>query len=203
LEVRAVEDESVADYDVIILTEVLEHIRLADDFLRGIVQRMRAGSHLIVTVPNGYGVSELLLRPAYWLKTRGKGAKLIKAVRRLLRTEELTTANGNTPHVRFFTIKRLVNLFNIQGLQVQTFARFFVFGVFMEWACPFPRIRKLGTKRDFKLSQKLPPALCANWAFLIEKLQVPQLKPVPDDRLSSGIESQPEKPHRDTFPKSA
>jgi hypothetical protein len=164
---------------------------------------MRAGSHLILTVPNGYGLSELLLRPAYWLKARGKGLQLIKAVRRLLRTEELTTANDNTPHVQYFTIKRLDDLFNNLGLQVQIFYSLFIFGVFMEWFFPLPRIRKLWAKRDFELSQKLPPALCADWAFLLEKLQIRQSKTGPDGRLQFRIESQPERPHRGDFPTAA
>jgi len=41
VETLAVEDEDVGSYDVIVLTEVLEHVPNAEDFFRNIVRRMR------------------------------------------------------------------------------------------------------------------------------------------------------------------
>ena len=46
-------------YEVVIVSEVFEHILKPSKFLSNIIRRMREGSYLILTVPNGFGPWEL------------------------------------------------------------------------------------------------------------------------------------------------
>lgn len=171
LEVRmkSVEEEDLSLYDVIILSEVMEHVPEADAFFSDIVARMNPKAFLILTVPNGRGICELTLRPAYWLKSRGKGLNMIKAVRRLLGTRELTTANVQTPHLHFFTMRRLDRLSRSNALHLILFHRIFFLWALLEslfsagWLPPFL------ARWDYRLSQKMPTSFGAIWMFLLQK----------------------------------
>jgi len=99
------------EYDAVILTEVLEHVKNYRVMIGLIARSMKKESTLIITVPNGWGITELLCRPSYALKQWPAGATLVKIIKRLLKTADLTTANLATPHLHFFTLPRLMKLF--------------------------------------------------------------------------------------------
>lgn len=157
------------DYDVIILTEVLEHVGPCGDMLRTISQNMRAGARLILTVPNGWGIAELLLRPSYAMKRWPWGVRFVGGVKRALATKDLTTANEQTPHIHFFTLGRLNRLLLESGFSLVAFQRFFFIWALLETLFSQRNIPKRIAERDFNLSQHLPPQLCAVWALLLEK----------------------------------
>jgi len=165
----AVEDEDVAAYDAVILTEVLEHLPSADAFFENIVKRMRTGSWMILTIPNGRGICELLLRPGYYLKSHGKCLNMIKAIRRILGTRELTTANVQTPHLQFFTWKRINKLFERNPVRLVSFQGLFFVWVLLESLFSARRLPGQMARWDYLLSQKLPPIFSANWLFLLQK----------------------------------
>ena len=165
----AVEDEDVAAYDAIILTEVLEHLPDADAFFENIVKRLRPGSWMILTIPNGRGICELLLRPGYYLKSRGKGLEMIKAIRRILGTRELTTANVQTPHLQFFTWKRINKLFERNPVRLVSFQGMFFLWVLLESLFSAGRLPGSMARWDYLLSRKLPLVFSANWLFLLQK----------------------------------
>ena len=157
------------DYDIIILTEVLEHVGPCRDMLRYIHRNMRPGARLILTVPNGWGITELVLRPSYAMKRWPWGARFVGGVKKALATKDLTTANEQTPHIHFFTQGRLNRLLLENGFSPVTFHRFFFIWALLETLFSQRNISKRIAERDFNLSQHLPPQLCALWAFLLEK----------------------------------
>lgn len=163
------EQVDLRDYDIIILTEVLEHVAPCRDMLRTINRNMRPGARLILTVPNGWGITELLLRPSYAIKRWPWGARFVGGVKKALATKDLTTANEQTPHIHFFTLGRLSRLLQENGFTPVTFHRFFVVWALFETFFSQRNISKRIAERDFNLSQKLPPQLCALWALLLEK----------------------------------
>ena len=169
MQTLAVEDEDVAAYDAIILTEVLEHLPDADAFFANIIKRMRPGSWMILTIPNGRGICELILRPGYYLKSRGKGLAMIKTIRRILGTRELTTANVQTPHLQFFTWKRINKLFERNPIRLVSFQGLFFTWVLLEPLFSAGRLPESMARWDYLLSQKLPPIFSANWLFLLQK----------------------------------
>ncbi len=163
------EEMKLSDFDLIILTEVLEHVDRYQDMLSYIGRNMRPGSRLILTVPNGWGPTELALRPSYAMKRWPWGARFVGGIKKALATKDLTTANEQTPHIHFFTLGRLNRLFAENGLTLRLFHRFLFLWALIETLFS-QRIRsEKPAERDFRLSQHLPPQACALWAFLLEK----------------------------------
>ncbi len=169
LAVRPMEEEDISAFDVVILTEVLEHIPDADRFFTDLAGRLSPGALLLLTVPNGWGISELFFRPAYRLKKQGRGFALIRRVRRILGARELTTANPDTPHLHFFTRDRLAALFRNNRLRLLRFYRIFFLWTLFESLFSARRLPESWARRDFSLSQRLPEVLSSTWIFLLRK----------------------------------
>ena len=165
----AVEAIDLQEFDAIILTEVIEHVAGYREMLKAIVGGMRPGAKLILTFPNGWTLAEVLCRPSYFLKRSPTGAKLVRAIKRLLGTKDLTTANEQTPHVNFFTLGALDRLFNELPLEVVSFYRYFVTWLFWETFFSERGLPTSWAEKDFERSQKRDPARCALWAFLLQK----------------------------------
>lgn len=94
-------------FDVVILSEVLEHMTEPLALLESSVRRMAANAVLIVTVPNGYGEFELDSKMF-------RALRLQKAVDALVRNNReviAATDNHECGHVQFFTLGRLFRLF--------------------------------------------------------------------------------------------
>lgn len=166
---RSLEEADVRPFDAVILTEVLEHVPRCEEKLKSLARSMRPETRLILTVPNGWGIAELACRPSYWLKRSAAGVRLVGAVKRLVGARELTTANLGTPHVHFFTLGRLERLFAGCGLRVAVFHSFSFVAALAETILSERRLPEKFAARDFELSQRLPPWLCALWAFLLER----------------------------------
>lgn len=160
------------EYDVIILTEVLEHVKKHQEMIGSIARSMKKECTLIITVPNGWGITELLCRPSYVLKRWPVGTAAIKIVKRLLKTADLTTANLATPHVHFFALRRLVKLFNDHNLAIASFRRCFFLWPLWETFFSQRNYPPGWPESDFIRSQTLPPGVCAFWAFSLQKKPV-------------------------------
>ena len=169
LEHILLEQVDLKEYDIIILTEVLEHVARCADMIGHISRNMRPGARLILTVPNGWGLAEFLLRPSYALKRWPWGARFVGGVKKALGAKDLTTANEQTPHVHFFTLGRLGRLLRENAFSPVAFHRFFFTWALLETFLPQKKFPKRLPERDFNLSQHLPPQMCALWAFLLEK----------------------------------
>ena len=107
-----VEDLSVGHkFDVVILSEVLEHLERPAEMLAAGADRMNEEGILIVTVPNGYGEFEI----DSWIFRRLRLQKLVEA---LAAKREVVSATDNqeSGHIQFFTRSRLVCLFDEAGL---------------------------------------------------------------------------------------
>ena len=158
-----------AEYKAIVLTEVLEHVPACRDMLAAISGSMRSDAALIVTVPNGWGVTELMCRPSYALKKIPGGSILVKRVKAMLKTEDLTTGNLCTPHVNFFTLGRLARLFGVCGMEVASFSRCFFLWPLWETFLSKRGCPAAWPENDFRISQSLPPAWCSFWCMLLKK----------------------------------
>ena len=168
----SVESVNPREYDVVILTEVLEHVEKYREMIDLIAGSMKSKGTLIITVPNGWGLTELLCRPSYALKKWPGGAEAIKIIKRLLKTADLTTANLSTPHVHFFTLQRLLKLFEVHNLMIVSFRRCFFLWPLWETFFSQRSYSPDWPENDFVRSQKLPPFLCAFWAFSLQKKAV-------------------------------
>lgn len=165
----SIEQIKPQEYKVIVLTEVIEHVHEYREMIGRIAGAMRNDGTLILTVPNGWGITEVLCRPSYALKKWPGGAALIKVVKRLLKTADLTTANTATPHVRFFTLNNIAKLFESNNLAIMSFRRYYFLWPVWETFFSQRSCSAEWPERDFVRSQKLPPSLCAFWAFALQK----------------------------------
>ena len=165
------EEIELRDFDLIILTEVLEHVGRYRDMLSYIGRNMRPGARLILTVPNGRGITELLLRPSYGMKRWRWGVRLVDGIKKVLATKDLTTANEQTPHINFFSLRRLDRLFEENRLTPVLFHRYFFLWALIETLFSQRIHSERPAERDFHFSQHLSPRGCAVWAFLLEKKQ--------------------------------
>lgn len=166
---QPLEQLGLADYDVIILTEVLEHVsgyRAMMDYLSA---NMRKGARLILTFPNGHSLGEWLVRPSYFMKRYAWGRMLVKGIKKILGGRDLTTANEQTPHVNFFTLPVLGRLFQETGFRVAAFHRCFLYWLITETFFSEKGADDARVKQDFDRSQEAPPERCALWGFLLEK----------------------------------
>jgi 2-polyprenyl-3-methyl-5-hydroxy-6-metoxy-1,4-benzoquinol methylase len=105
---------SAEEFDVVVLSEVLEHMTEPRGLLEASFARMAADAILIVTVPNGYGEFEL----DSWMFRALRLQKVVDALARNSRPVMAATDNHESGHVQFFTRGRLFELFRQCGLVV-------------------------------------------------------------------------------------
>jgi 2-polyprenyl-3-methyl-5-hydroxy-6-metoxy-1,4-benzoquinol methylase len=98
-------------FDVVILSEVLEHLERPAEMLTAGARLMSGNGILIVTVPNGYGEFEI---DSWIFRT----LRLQRVVDALAQKREVPSATDNheSGHIQFFTRARLRKLFAAAGL---------------------------------------------------------------------------------------
>ena len=113
-------------FDVVILSEVLEHVVEPDELLRASLHHLRSDGVVIVTVPNGFGEFEI----DSWVFRRLRMQKLIDRLKqsRMLQAvadavpvaddDIAATENEESGHIQFFTLRRLRRLFASCSLTV-------------------------------------------------------------------------------------
>lgn len=144
-------------YDVVIASEVFEHVLDPAGLARNIVRRMKEGSYLIVTTPNRYGPWELRNR----MDIRGC-LRRWNALRRLL--GKAPYARGGPDHCQFYSKSRLVGLFSEFSLGLVDFAKSDSF------LTVFPPLRRSASfgKLDTKLADILPYWIASGWYFVFQ-----------------------------------
>lgn len=129
-------------YDVIICSEVLEHLQKPEDLVRVIERLLKEDGRLIVTVPNGYGPREsLMTKPMQWMqRSNGILWKFIKGVKRLLGYSGKTVQSeaDDLTHIQFFTKRSLTNLLGQHRFKIAAFEN----ADFIEDVFPFSLVTK-------------------------------------------------------------
>jgi 2-polyprenyl-3-methyl-5-hydroxy-6-metoxy-1,4-benzoquinol methylase len=102
-------------YDVIVASEVIEHVLDPDRLLENIVRHLAPGGLVIVTTPNGWGPWELsnYLRPRHV-------ARRWNWLRRAAGKPDYVPGTG-PDHCQHYTRGRLVAMFRRHGLEVHRF----------------------------------------------------------------------------------
>ncbi|HEX8177615.1 MAG TPA: methyltransferase domain-containing protein [Pyrinomonadaceae bacterium] len=150
-------------YDVVILSEVLEHLEKPERLLSESVKRMGEGGIMIVTVPNGFGEFEI----DSWVFRKLRLQRLVDALARSSREVLGSTDNMESGHIQFFTRRRLHRLFGSCGLVPfrQGAASFLAgpiaghalarFESFIEW--------------NARVTDRLPLLLASGWYFALRR----------------------------------
>jgi 2-polyprenyl-3-methyl-5-hydroxy-6-metoxy-1,4-benzoquinol methylase len=116
----SVDDLEDGPFDVVILSEVLEHVNDPGALLAASLEKLHGSGLMIVTVPNGYGEFEWdswvfanlgleKLMAKYEERRNATGAS---------KTVTASTENADDRHVQFFTRPRLHSMFDKAGLEI-------------------------------------------------------------------------------------
>lgn len=162
---KAEELEGNEVYDVIVCSEVIEHLPDPEPTVRALSRLLKKGGLMVVTVPNGFGPREVLMTKPMQAMNRRKGItwKMVQGLKRSLGYRGTDQSlNEDLSHLHFFSSGNLRKMFESQGLRNLTFrAADFIEGVF-----PFSyftnRSQKL-QKIDCWVADKLPVQLSSGF----------------------------------------
>jgi SAM-dependent methyltransferase len=169
-----VTDLTEPPFDVVILSEVLEHVFDPRALLLASLEHLKPGGIVVITVPNGYGEFEI---DSWIFRTfhLGVAADFLKWLLRNGSAESVrgdqpdmpATDNENCPHLQFFRRRRLKQMFRECSLAlVRESAGSFACGPLVCHA--------LGRSRRFiewnaRVVDKLPLPLASSWYFVLRR----------------------------------
>ncbi len=162
-------------FDMVIASEVIEHVESPPAFLAQAVARMADGGRLLLTLPNGYGAPEWASLAEAFLRLSG----LFPALRALKRMVVPATPSEGlardsyavSPHINFFGYGEILGLLRDAGLSVNAYQpRSFLCG--FGWDLLIRGERR--TAWNQRMADRLPPSLAADWMFLLEKTGAPR-----------------------------
>lgn len=170
LEADAVTWETEERFQVIVCSEVLEHLERPAGLLGRLVSLLAPGGWVVVTVPNGYGAWEVL---AYRWNPRRLVPGLLRGLR--LRAGRLPPFRGRPApapypqgerHVQRFTFRRIRRLVEECGLELVPpvghscfLAPVFPFSLCRRW----PRLLWPLEALDLALADRLPLSAVSGW----------------------------------------
>lgn len=173
------------NFDVIICSEVLEHLEHPETYLRGFRRILNTPGLLIVSVPNGHGPFEQLRRlerrlddlgvdrVLVWLRKMARSLAIL-TLRRLGRQIPppiIGTLNEDSPHINFFKLPKLETMCRRQGFEVvETRGRTLVCGPYVDfWLNRWPLRLLLGLNNA--LADWLPLKFCSDWMLLLRRVE--------------------------------
>ncbi len=150
--------------DLVIASEVLEHVEEPLAFLSSLRPRLGPEGRMIVTLPNGRGPFEFASLVEVLLRLSG----LFDVLRRLKRSvagggsPETRDTLAISPHLHFFSHRALQDLFAGAGLAVERYqARTFLCGFGFDFLVRGPA----AVRWNAEVADRLPPALVSAWMF--------------------------------------
>jgi len=163
---RFLEPQALAEterFDLIIASEVLEHVAEPDGFLLALRRRLAPDGRLLVTVPNGYGSFEWLALAEVLLNLSGLQALLRRLKGGSARDgAEAPPTLAVSPHVNFFSFGQLGRLFRGGGLAVSRYQPRTLFcGYLLDNLLRAPRL----VTANAALVDRLPAWCASGWMF--------------------------------------
>ena len=158
----------IGTFDLVIASEVIEHVDDPDAFLDALQSRLNAGGKLLLTLPNGYGPFEFAALFEAVLRTTGIYGAL-RALKRALRGAPTGGGSSDTlavsPHINFFSYRSIRELIAGRGLTVLDYrARTFLCGFGFDQILQSPR----AVAWNAAIADRLPPQMVSDWMFLLE-----------------------------------
>jgi 2-polyprenyl-3-methyl-5-hydroxy-6-metoxy-1,4-benzoquinol methylase len=155
-------------FDVVILSEVIEHLARPDEMLKSATRLLSRDGLLIVTVPNGYGEFEI----DSWIF---RLLRLQKIVDRFAKPSEVLAATDNfeSGHIQFFTRRRLKRLFKDAGLVIfrEGAASFLAGPVAGHFVARSQRV----IDWNARITDRLPFLLASGWYFALRRREPNQI----------------------------
>lgn len=171
------------EYEVIICSEVLEHLKQPEKLMEFMGKHVYADGFVFLSIPNGFGPSELsvmprrilgeILRKLGWYEAaKNLRHKMVRnpmeKAKKTFGTDTLNHYGEGALHEHFFSFGGLRKLLAGRGLSiVEKQHSFILLGTF-----PFYYVicrSKLLQRMDCKAADWLPANLASGWAFILRK----------------------------------
>lgn len=172
--------ESNEKFDLIIASEVIEHVEKPEEFLMHLKGRLSDNGKLILTLPNGYGPFEIMsilnsllhIFGIYKVIEKLRLYEMTKAVKNFFfgSSEPVLSGKADTlaisPHINFFSYRQICSLIAGTGFSILQYrARTFLCGLFFDQLLR----GELLLNCNAKIADYLPPGLNSDWMFVLEK----------------------------------
>lgn len=147
------------EYDVVICSEVLEHLTHPQELVQSAYRILKPGGIMIVTVPNGYGPRETLMtKPMQWMMQKGYTRQLVKVKKAFGYTNATEqSSNPDLTHIQFYTRTSLTQMMEGAGFKQHAFAKADFFDRIFPYSMLANRISAL-QKLDCAVADVLPAA---------------------------------------------
>jgi 2-polyprenyl-3-methyl-5-hydroxy-6-metoxy-1,4-benzoquinol methylase len=169
-----------ARFDMVIASEVIEHVEDPLSFLLTLKSKLNPGGVLVVTLPNGYGPFEIMSFMETILSMFG----IPSLLRNLFgKKNELFIGSKDTlaasPHINFFSFSMISTLFTASGFKVEKYCpRSFLSGWGFDRLLTHPNILSW----NVKICESLPPCMSSDWMFVLS-----QATPLPYPGYRRGL----------------
>lgn len=155
-------------HDLVIASEVIEHVESPPEFLAQIAGSLAPGGRLMLTLPNGFGAAELAGFAQSVLTVAGVLPALRAVKRALVRAAAQDGPRDSyavSPHINFFSHGAILRLLREAGFTVLAFQpRSLLCGFVWDLLVRGERI----VEWNQRAVDALPPAFAADWMFLLE-----------------------------------
>lgn len=153
-------------YDLIICSEVIEHLHVPSMVVNTLRKKLKEDGVLIITVPNGYGPREVLItKPVQFImQYMPQAFNVLNKFKSFLGFKGTTVQSDaeDLKHIQFFTKRSLINLVSSNNLKLTNFRS----SNFMESVFPLSIITKksiLLQKADCWIADKLPHQMASGF----------------------------------------
>lgn len=154
-------------FDMIIASEVIEHVEEPLEFLANLKSRLNPGGVLILTLPNGYGPFEIMAFVETLLDMIGIPVLLRRIAGRS--TNSLSAAKDTlavSPHINFFSFSLIKSLFGAAGFRIREYRpRTLLCG----WGFDYILRKSWLIEWNAQTSELLPAFLSSDWMFVLEQ----------------------------------
>jgi len=152
--------------DMIIASEVIEHVELPEEFLSALRARLDPSGRLILTLPNGYGPFEFATLFEAMLRASGL-FRILRAFKRAVSpptTPQKQMTLAASPHVNFFSFSNIRALIARSGFRILTYRpRTVLCGFGFDQIVTWLRFNQCNAR----IADKLPAQFSSDWMFVL------------------------------------
>ncbi|MCG9059544.1 class I SAM-dependent methyltransferase [Laribacter hongkongensis] len=163
--IEAVED--IGHFDLVIASEVIEHVELPDQFLAYLRDRLNIDGRVVLTLPNGFGPFELMSLVETLFHLSGIYAVLRWCKHRLSDQTPSVPAVDSlaiSPHINFFSYAEIHSAIAFAGFEVEVMRPRTLFaGLGFDQLMTAPRL----IAWNARIADRLPAQLASGWMFVL------------------------------------